>query len=237
MTDQPKPCRTTQHCAVHGFCHRCTPSLDGAVRHLVKAISAAGITTGSGHVYEQLAATIRDAARTAAARQTTGQDDTTPARCGDEPCNHPFLLNGCTCRPWTRQEDPPRFLDRPTDTVDMISGYERGLDCPHHAPTPLRLDLGDITHTETGTTNVFFTGPGWEPYWLELGPERAAAFRDTLTPAAGQPSDAPLTDSERKFLHFALDEAAEEMSLGDGFTDEDQAALDSLRRRAGKDER
>lgn len=72
MTDQPKPCRSTQHCAVHGFCHRCTPSLDDAVRHLVKAISAAGITTGSGDVYTRLAATIRDAAR-----QTTGQDDTT----------------------------------------------------------------------------------------------------------------------------------------------------------------
>ncbi|MFE1272095.1 hypothetical protein [Streptomyces sp. NPDC058758] len=80
MTDQPKPCRSTQHCAVHDFCHRCTPSLDGAVRHLVKAISAAGITTGSGDVYAQLAATVRDAARTAA-RQTTGQDDTKPARC------------------------------------------------------------------------------------------------------------------------------------------------------------
>jgi len=48
---------------------------------------------------------------------------------------------------------------------------------------------------------------------------------------------APLTAAERKFLHFALDQAAEEMSLGDGFTDADQAALDSLRRRAGKDER
>ena len=82
MPDQPKPCRSTQHCAVHDFCHRCMPSLDGAVRHLVKAISAAGITTGSGDVYAQLAATVRDAARTAA-RQTTGQDDTKPM-----PCQH-----------------------------------------------------------------------------------------------------------------------------------------------------
>ncbi|WP_168714680.1 hypothetical protein [Streptomyces sp. A0592] len=45
----------------------------------------------------------------------------------------PFLVDGCTCRPWTRREDPPRLLDRATDTVDMISGFERGSDCPHHA--------------------------------------------------------------------------------------------------------
>ncbi|MFB7278084.1 hypothetical protein ACFCZV_13330 [Streptomyces hydrogenans] len=61
-------------------------------------------------------------------------------------------------------------------------------------------------------------------------------------PAVGQPAEAhdteaPLTVDERKFLHFALDQAAEEMAYGDGFTDEDQAALDSLRCRAGKDER
>jgi hypothetical protein len=38
-----------------------------------------------------------------------------------------------------------------------------------------------------------------------------------------------LTDAERQFLTFALDEAAEEMFLRDGFTDEDQAALEKLR--------
>ncbi|GHG15349.1 hypothetical protein ACFFSH_39350 [Streptomyces filamentosus] len=78
MTDQPKPCRSTQHCAVHGFCHRCTPSLDDATAHLVEAIDAAGIEyPTASRVYAQLAATVRDAARTAA-RQTTGQDDTEP---------------------------------------------------------------------------------------------------------------------------------------------------------------
>ena len=70
MTDQPTACRTTRHCADHGFCHRCTPSLDDAVRHLVKAISAAGIDDErKGAVYAQLAATVRDAARTASGQQ------------------------------------------------------------------------------------------------------------------------------------------------------------------------
>ncbi|KAB1146791.1 hypothetical protein F7R91_14520 [Streptomyces luteolifulvus] len=42
----------------------------------------------------------------------------------DEP---QFGVPGCTCRPFTRQETPPRYLDQPGDTVDMIT------DCPHHA--------------------------------------------------------------------------------------------------------
>jgi hypothetical protein len=39
---------------------------------------------------------------------------------------------GCTCRPWTRQTDPPRYLDQPGDTVDMISGWEWEPNCPRH---------------------------------------------------------------------------------------------------------
>ncbi|MFC8583323.1 hypothetical protein ACFUGD_01920 [Streptomyces sp. NPDC057217] len=72
-----------------------------------------------------------------AARQATGQADTTPTRCPDWPnCNHPFMLDGCTCRPWTRQTTPPRYLE-PGDSIEMIGGWERGADCPHHAPAPV----------------------------------------------------------------------------------------------------
>jgi hypothetical protein len=55
---------------------------------------------------------------------------------------HMFSADGCTCRPWTRQTDPPRYLDQPGDSVDMISGWERGADCLHHAPP------GRATHAE-----------------------------------------------------------------------------------------
>jgi hypothetical protein len=41
-----------------------------------------------------------------------------------------------------------------------------------------------------------------------------------------------LTDAERQFLTFALDQAADEMSLADGFTADDEAALEKLRRLA-----
>jgi hypothetical protein len=51
----------------------------------------------------------------------------------DCPTCHPkFGIPGCTCRPWTRQTDPPRYLDQPGDTLDMIGGWGVGDDCPHH---------------------------------------------------------------------------------------------------------
>lgn len=48
-------------------------------------------------------------------------------------CHPPFGVNGCTCIPFTRQGGVPRYCG-PADTVDMISGWERRSDCPHHKP-------------------------------------------------------------------------------------------------------
>jgi hypothetical protein len=70
MTNQPTACRSTQHCATHGFCHRCAPQLADASRHLVKAMKAAGIEyPASSDLYAQLAATVRDAVRQASGQQ------------------------------------------------------------------------------------------------------------------------------------------------------------------------
>ncbi|MFG3287291.1 hypothetical protein ACGF3G_00510 [Streptomyces sp. NPDC048179] len=44
------------------------------------------------------------------------------------------------------------------------------------------------------------------------------------------PAPTTLSDAERKMLTFALDQAQERIWLEDGFTDGDQAAIDSLRR-------
>jgi hypothetical protein len=53
----------------------------------------------------------------------------------EQPAETPMFGSiACTCIPFTRQTDPPRILNRPTDTVDMISGWEIGRDCPHHKP-------------------------------------------------------------------------------------------------------
>ncbi|MFE5895857.1 hypothetical protein ACFQ67_00250 [Streptomyces sp. NPDC056488] len=75
----------------------------------------------------------------AAARQATGQADTTPApeRCPDWPeCDHWFFMDGCTCIAWTKQTDPPRPL-LPGESLDMVNHCERRPDCPHHAPAPV----------------------------------------------------------------------------------------------------
>lgn len=37
------PCRTSQHCAAWGWCHRCDPRAARAVPHVVKAVEAMGI--------------------------------------------------------------------------------------------------------------------------------------------------------------------------------------------------
>ncbi|MEV5189289.1 hypothetical protein [Streptomyces werraensis] len=70
-----------------------------------------------------------------------------------------FGVDGCTCIPFTRQTNPPRHL-KPTDTIDMISGWERGQDCPHHAPAAVSAAVAPPTnraavlHTEADRINV-----------------------------------------------------------------------------------
>ena len=146
MTDQPTPCRSTQHCAEHGFCHRCTPSLDGAVRHLVKAISAAGITTGSGHVYAQLAATVRDAAR-----QTGQQPDETVAY-GDGKGR--VYCRNCAS---TTAADLPLVIDHVDHWETCGSCGRYVVDVARQQPTPAAgLDASQPA-TEAHPADVTFT--------------------------------------------------------------------------------
>lgn len=42
-----------------------------------------------------------------------------------------FAVPGCTCRPFTHRNGESRYLDRPGDTVDMVSGWETK-GCPLH---------------------------------------------------------------------------------------------------------
>lgn len=84
--------------------------------------------------------------------------------------------------------------------------------------------------------------PEWHPVpeahgmpWDEA--EKLLAAYDASRPAAPPASvdqAVTLTDTDRQFLTFALDQAAEEMSLGCGFTDADTAALEKLRRLAAE---
>ncbi|MFE1550601.1 hypothetical protein [Streptomyces sp. NPDC058718] len=197
---RPAGCRTTQHCATHDFCHRCMPSLNDATRHLVKAIDAAGITTGTGRVYAALAATVRDAARTASGQQP----ETKPAYYG---------VNGCTCRAWTDGGGVPRFL-RGDESVELISGWEEQPDCPHHAPavngqkpeaTPcgsrsLPTYSGEVVHCvlKIGHAAQCQSVGEW-PYVSWPNPSHGDGWR-----TAGQPAEAHTADRAA-----VLDEAAD----------------------------
>jgi len=75
---------------------------------------------------------------------------------------------------------------------------------------------------------------------LVIDPESKARITFDGNPEAGADHWAPqppaLSPQERQFLTFALDQAGEEMSLRDGFTDADTAALEKFRSWAGEAE-
>lgn len=184
MTDQPAACRTTQHCATHGFCHRCAPHLAEVSGYLTKAIDAAGITSGSGRVYAALAATIRDAARQAAG-QPAGEPVDPDGYQGECPCAPSC---GC-CKAEPAEEPDPTIADDPVQ---------------------LRWGLGDVLWGDDDSVKVCFSGPDREPYWLELDPERAAALRDDLAPPAAEQTEPTVGDAQEMLrrMHAAAGLAA-----------------------------
>lgn len=254
MTDQTTPCRTTRHCADHGFCHRCTPSLNDATQHLVKAISSAGIEyPASGSVYAALAATLRDAVRPTAvqddpaswplvpvtigpaddgaARQATGQADTTAETCRacvecelgtahTEHCPSPETHNwGCGCLTDKRPAADRRAILAEAASDLCAFGYGEAAaflhdkiqaphTCPDGEPCP--------GHDEPACSNC----DGIDPDTCLTHPDRA--------PVVGQPAAAPDTDARKaraQLFHFAVtrDMAAEEMA--DRLLNEHRAAV------------
>lgn len=63
--------------------------------------------------------------------------------------------------------------------------------------------------------------------WLRPAP--------AVVPSAPADRAAALSEAERTMLAYALDQAQERIWSDDGFTDEDQAAVDSLKRLAGEE--
>jgi hypothetical protein len=99
------------------------------------AAAVAAVRAAIPGMYATVGFRLEDVLNEAAAeRQDPAPDGTAGCGCPNEDApEHGFGTEGCDCVPFTRQTTPPRILDRPTDTVDMISGWERGADCPHHA--------------------------------------------------------------------------------------------------------
>ncbi|MEU3426620.1 hypothetical protein [Streptomyces gardneri] len=214
---------------------------------------------------EEVVAGIRDAARQASGQQPDGEERYTAEvvqaarrryeaepKCpncehlwkhhGEEVCGvrsrHQGTAYNCGCTDAEEDHAPVAGLSDTQPTVDRAAVRER-----------VRLAIAKQWIDETGSGRTVDELDDFE--FGTLADAVLAALGKTTTPAVegdeahtcpdGEPCpghDQPaLTSAERKFLHFALDEAAEEMSYGDGFTDEDQAALDRLRLLAGKDER
>lgn len=104
-------------------------------------------------------------------------------------------------------------------TIGINEGRAAGRTVDHVHIHLIPRRFGDVPDPRGGVRNVL---PGQDP-------DRWAA---PAAPATGQ--DAALTASERQFLRFALDLAFDRMVSDDGFTDEDEAALEKLRRMAGE---
>jgi hypothetical protein len=92
------------------------------------------------------------------------------------------------------------------------------------------LSIGVPAEPACGRPAVSFytvTGPVHVP--VDRIPQLIAA----VSRAAGITVTPSLSESERTFLKFALDLAFDQMCSGDGFTDDDEAALATLRKLAG----
>lgn len=57
-------------------------------------------------------------------------------------------------------------------------------------PVQLRWGLDDVMYGDDDTTTLLLSGPGREPYWVELDPERTAALRNALAGPDGPPAPA-----------------------------------------------
>ncbi|MFF7183282.1 hypothetical protein [Streptomyces sp. NPDC008121] len=79
-------------------------------------------------------------------------------------------------------------------------------------PIQLRWGLDDVMYGDDDTTTVLLSGPGGEPYWVELDPERTAALRNAL---AGPESTAPPAPADRAATRDRIRRAIGEAS---GFT-------------------
>ncbi|MFI8206857.1 hypothetical protein [Streptomyces sp. NPDC085937] len=89
-----------------------------------------------------------------------------------------FGVDGCTCIPFTQQTNPPRHL-KPTDTIDMISGWERGQDCPHHAPAAVSAAVAPPTNRAALRDRIAAAiyecnNPGYQ--WADAHPDDRLAY-------------------------------------------------------------
>lgn len=118
--------------------------------------------------------------------------------------------------------------ERPASLADTLRG------------TADRIDAEDLPQTAEDTA-VFCDGARWATAQLRQIAEEASAepagdaTPDWLVDLTRRHAPAALTSDERAMLKYALDLAQEAIWSQGGFTDADQAAVDSLKQLAGEE--
>lgn len=79
---------------------------------------------------------------------------------------------------------------------------------PQTDPIPLRWGLNDVEWVDDNSTNVLLSGPGGEPYRLELEPSQAAVLRDDLAGPDGPAVWRAAWDTEPCGPPYGREEAA-----------------------------
>jgi len=100
-------------------------------------------------------------------------------------------------------------------------------------PVQLRWGLDDVMYGDDDTTTVLLSGPGREPYWVELDPERTAALRDALMGPTALPAPADRAAVLREAADH-LDASERLRDLTDDHMHDVNAAANELRRLAGE---
>ncbi|MER5312721.1 hypothetical protein ABT034_33665 [Streptomyces sp. NPDC002773] len=180
-------------------------------------------------------AVVDPAARTASGQQPECAPCGDTGACNGGPCAHPAAAR------WTADgrhgPTPEELRQRIARAIHRYDNQHAlsGNDVPstHHYGEADAV-LAVLAAIQPNPTTADDTAPPPQLRTCSCG----TTAPHTFCPAVGQPAEAqvtdeaPLTASERQFLTFALDQAANELSLGRGFTAEDQIALARLRRMA-----
>lgn len=95
-----EPCRTTQHCTVHGFCNRCSPELTAKARNVLATLREELTEPQVTRAYHALARILLDR-ETERCTHTRAMHDK----------HHPFHHAAPGC-PWC-QEEAEKHHDRP----------------------------------------------------------------------------------------------------------------------------
>ncbi|MFE2457548.1 hypothetical protein [Streptomyces sp. NPDC059402] len=75
----------------------------------------------------------------------------------------------------------PELVAQAAKMLDAITAGEPAASIADaQDPTPLRWGLNDVLWSDDNSVTVMLSGPGGEPYWLELDAERAAVLRTDL---------------------------------------------------------